>query len=202
MPFNKDILGWMLIPDLNAIEKIAQLVPENGTIVEVGAMYGRSSVCWAMSTKPSTKIYCIDIFYENYLQTHPIHEDICRTYSFPISGVYYDAKQIFLDNTKEFLNINMIQGNSPEDISFNNDIDIFFLDASHQNPSDWKNICYFGSKIKAGGIICGHDYEPGYPDVVENVTKLEAIIGKKVTTYSDSSIWSFIIDKPLVIDKF
>jgi hypothetical protein len=45
-------------------------------------------------------------------------------------------------------------------------------------------------------LLCGHDYQdenPPWPDVYENVKKLEKMLGKTVTTYNKSTVWSFKI---------
>ena len=69
-------------------------------------------------------------------------------------------------------------------------IDLFFLDASHTNPSDWEILEYFIPFIKTNGIICGHDYDENqFPDVVENLKKLELLFNTKVVLFKNSSIW-------------
>ena len=45
--------------ELQTISQIAQDLPDNATIVEVGSLFGRSSVVWALSA-PTATVYCID----------------------------------------------------------------------------------------------------------------------------------------------
>ena len=187
----KDILGWMTEYDLDVISDLAKLVPENSIIVEVGSMFGRSAACWATHTPKTADIYCIDNWYSFYIQEHPFSEATCLENKFPLSNKQYDLLAEFKNNTKSFANIKMIQGNCPSGTPWNNiPIDLFFLDASHTNPSDWEIIEYFLPFIKTNGIICGHDYDKNqFPDVVENVSKLESVFNTKVVLFQNSSIW-------------
>lgn len=189
--YNSEILGWMRIPELEAIENLAKLVPDNGIIVEVGSMFGRSTVCWASSCDPSVTVYAIDIFYENYTVHHDISEEVCVKNGYPLSGVNYNLSEEFSKNTKLLTNVIKIQGNSPSDIEWNSDkkIDLFFLDALHTNPNDWENLEFYRKHLNKNAIICGHDYGENFVDVLENVNKLEKIYNTSASIIKDTSIW-------------
>lgn len=188
--YDLTIPGWMAETELCQLEKWASSVSKNGVIVEVGSFLGRSSFCLGASCDPSVTVYCIDPFGSNV--------DILHDYSHvqgPAIGVY-DTNKIFLENTKDLKTIKQLVGYSPETINYPGDkIDIFFLDASHANPSDINYINYFTQFIKPGGILCGHDYNiQGFsPDIMENVRLLEKRYNKPVTLYENSSLWSFTI---------
>jgi predicted O-methyltransferase YrrM len=186
----ENVLGWMTDKEIKILEELAELTPQQGTIVEVGSFFGRSACAWA-TVRPQSKIICIDIFFEKYIQRHKIADDICKIHNFPLSGKKYNVYEEFLKNTKDYSNITHIRGTSPQGIVYTNEeIDLFFLDAAHRNPSDWENIEFFLPFVKPGGIICGHDYnKENFPDVVENVHKLENILGNKARIIEDSSIW-------------
>jgi len=75
---------------------------------------------------------------------------------------------------------------------------MIFIDTLHKNPSDWDTIEYWMIRLKQGGILCGHDYYTierdgfvSFPDVNENVSRLEKLLEQPVTLYQWSSIWSF-----------
>ena len=74
-------------------------------------------------------------------------------------------------------------------------IDLFFLDASHSNPWDRDNIDFWVPKIKSGGVIIGHDlYDNDYfPDIRANVKYLEEKLNQKVLTFPGGSIWAVIV---------
>lgn len=53
--------------------------------------------------------------------------------------------------------------------------DFVFLDADHSYEGTRIAIEAWGPKIMAGGVLCGHDYNPGtYPGVVQAVDELGA----------------------------
>lgn len=187
-------MGWMSTDDMLALYQVAKLVPKDGIVVEVGSMFGKSAISWATHCEAS-KIYCIDTFYEKYIVTHGVADEVCIEMMYPLSGVEYNILEIFTENTRGFSNIIPIRGYSPNQITIEEaEIDLFFLDASHTNPNDWENIEYFLPKIKKGGIISGHDYILAqFPDVVDNVKRLERLLGTTVTLYQGSSVWSMII---------
>lgn len=171
-------------PELRQISNWAKKVPNNGVIVEIGSFLGRSSVCWAMSAHNSVKIYCIDRFGVHYINS---------------TGETFDSDTVFKQNTESFPNVVMIKGSSPHDIDYPGDkIDVVFLDAAHKNPDDWNNIEFFLPHIKNGGMLCGHDYcDDAFPDVIENVIRLEKQLGIPVTLYEGTTLWSFNINREI-----
>lgn len=213
MGYRTEILGWMTEHELKTLEQLAKQVPLNGNILEIGSMFGRSAVCWAMSADPSVTISCIDWFLNDMVQNHSNAKEFCVEQSFPLPGVMYDVEQSFIQNTKEFTNIKRFKGSSPHDLGgyvpgharhrgayprspglrHPQMIDLFFLDAAHINPSDWDNLTYFLPHVNTGGIICGHDYSDDYPHVKENILRLEGIIGTKAIIYPNTLIWSIKI---------
>jgi predicted O-methyltransferase YrrM len=199
-----NITGWMMEIELQTISQIAQDLPDNATIVEVGSMFGRSSVVWALSA-PTATVYCIDR-YEDWDQCFnaDVDENINEgLINIPEKFKNYNSKQEFLKNTKDINNIVRIEGNSPHDIEYlGGEIDVFFLDAEHKNPSDWDNLCYFIPLIKAGGIVCGHDFSVSmFPDVEENVRKLEKIIGRPVMTFGRTTLWFFKLSRKITKEE-
>lgn len=201
MPYNKQIMGWMIENDLKALEELALQVPKSGTIVEVGSYMGRSSVCWAM-TAPSATVYCVDEFFNFSMRSEvEIPDEIAEMNCHPKYGQFYNPYQEFIKNTKDYKNIIPITGHVP-DISLDVDeIDLLFLDANHKNPNDWDILTYFVPKIKSGGIISGHDYSHAFPDVIKNVSRLEQIIDKPRTLYFKTEVWSFVIDKKITKEQ-
>lgn len=198
MGYNLKIPGYMTEQELLIIEQLAKNVPVEGRIVELGSLFGRSAVCWAESADPSVEIICIDIFYEKTIPHHNHSIEICNKLNFPLSGVEYNSKKLFEENTKQYPNIKMIRGFSPTEIVYDGkEIDFFFLDALHKNPSDWENILYFLPYIKEGGFIGGHDYRENFPDVIKNVKKLEEISLTEAITYKSESIWYMKVNSTL-----
>lgn len=48
--------------------------------------------------------------------------------------------------------------------------DLFYIDADHHYEQVKLDIETWGSLVKSGGILCGHDFDPGHPGVVSAVT--------------------------------
>lgn len=201
MPYNNTIMGWMPENDLKALEQLAKHVPSNGTIVEIGSYMGRSSVCWAM-TAPDTKIICIDVFYDYEIPSIVnIPDEIAEQFCNPKYNHTYNIYREFLKNTEQFKNIVPIIGTCPEVTYNDGEIDLLFLDATHTNPSDWDILTDLVPKIKVGGIVSGHDYGHQFPDVTQNVYRLEQILGKQRTLHFTTSVWSFVVDKKVSLQE-
>lgn len=195
MPYNLNIHGHMFESELKIIEAWAQSVPKNGVVVEVGSFFGRSAVCWAMSADPSVKIYCGDIFVDQFTTGSTPVPKFGRLAGHPLPSTTYYQWNDFKKNVKDFPNIIPMRGMCPQGISYSGEaIDIFFLDAAHTNPSDWENITYFSQFLKPNSMICGHDYSYAFPEVIENVKRLEDLYKTKATIYSNGgSLWSITI---------
>ena len=174
--YDMTINGHMLEEELQVIERWASAVPENGVIVEVGSLFGRSAVAWANSCSLSVNVYCVDPFYDPRTDT--------------------DYSDEFYENTNDIENLFSIVAVCPYfkySKYIDKPADIFFVDATHSNPNDWHIILYGLRHLKSGGLLCGHDYSPDWPDVVENVKQLEQTLGKPATLYPETSLWSFEI---------
>lgn len=176
--------------ELEILSSLAESVPKNGLVIEVGSLFGRSSVCLAMSVDPSVQIHCIDRFVEKCIQTHGIDDHTCRMSNWPLHGSQVNMREEFKKNTKQFSNIKMVIGTAPHNLPnyvIPDNIDMFFLDSAHTNPIDWNILSAFVPRIVEGGIISGHDYSGLFPDVIENVHRLEKILKTKAIV--NQSIW-------------
>jgi len=185
-----DTPGWLQPGDLMALYLLSSSLSENSIIIEIGSLYGKSAVQLAKSA-PTATIYCFD-FWQGW--------EIA-----PADGITrINVLETFKSFTKDYPNINSKQlTESPHGAEWGNQlVDMVFVDADHHNPADWEIIEYWMPKIKKGGILCGHDYYWGtdipipFPDVNENIDKLEKMLDQKVTTYNTldiggSSVWSF-----------
>ena len=174
--YDMTIDGHMNEIELQVIERWASAVPENGVIVEVGSLYGRSAVAWAKSCAPSVNVYCVDPFYDPRTDT--------------------DYSDEFYNNTNDIENLSSIVAVCPYfkySKYIDKPADVYFVDATHSNPNDWHIILFGLKNLKTGGLLCGHDYAEEWPDVVENVKQLEQTLGKPATLYPETSLWSFEI---------
>ncbi len=162
---NHDIPRTMTLEGLEYLGRLAQSVPKNGVIVEVGPLFGSSTWVLAKNAHPSVTVYSIDTW-------EP------QLWIAKIEAKFPNCKPFSLDAFKHYIqdcpNVIPIQGWSPDIVqaTWNRPIDLFFDDASHGNPGFINNINFFEPFIKPLGIICGDDYASGWPDIVREVDNL------------------------------
>lgn len=175
--YNETIPGHMMPIELDHLDSLASSIPAGGIIVEIGSLYGRSGYCLA-TANPEVTVYCTDLWNPNVIAVPP----------------YCNAIELFSRFTATCTNIRprkVVYGGNMFELDEN--IDMLFLDAVHENPSDWSHIQYWLPKIKPGGILSGHDYNPLWPDVVTNVQRLENAGYQRMPMVSGSTIWCFRI---------
>lgn len=165
-----------------ALYHLARSVPKNGNIIEIGTAWGGTSAL--MSTaNPTAKIKTYDPFQLPDEWTNKWTEIYGRDWS-------YESTQDFL---KDFPNIIAIKGSSPNiDMSSweYNSIDMLFEDANHSFFPTILNLLFLIPYVKKGGIISGHDYNTGFPGVVDAVNLAHSIFGRK-TLFLCDSLWFF-----------
>lgn len=176
MPYKLSIPGQVSEFQLRAIEAVASLVPEGGTAVEVGSLFGRSSYGWGMSIPQSARLFCIDPWAKNE-GVRPMEVRL---------GIKYSIEQ-FKIFTAECSTITAIQGYSPRDVrDWSQPLDLFYEDSVHQNPILAENLQFWSSHLKTTGVACGDDFRPRFPDVMNGAAELGKKLGREV----------------LVVDKF
>jgi hypothetical protein len=158
-------------------------------------LHGRSSYKIA-TVAPQSILYCIDGWEGYNSANHDHSEEWCIKNGWPLNGTLCTL-EFFKQNVKDCANIRPIKGHSPQCVRYwTEPVDYVFLDALHKNPSDWDNIEFWLPKIKTGGIFVGHDFyadRSQWPDVHDNVRRLEAQLEQKVKNPSNTSIWYFNI---------
>ena len=163
--------------ELEHLDEIISKISAGGIVVEIGSLYGRSAYCLAKSN-PGITLYCIDYFNVNLVAIPP----------------YHASRQTFQYFTKDCPNIVPVQL-LPEQVMPRRltMVDMVFIDAVHRNPRDWEFIDFWLPKIKPGGILCGHDCSPAWPDVIVNAARLEELGYARLPMRPGSSIYSFVI---------
>jgi len=169
LPYRMDIPGQVSEAQLQAIEAVATLVPENGCVVEIGSLFGRSSWAWSRSVPETATVICVDPW-EGNEGAHAVG----RTH-----GVRYGFES-FADFTRGCDNIVPIRAYSPEGVSWSRPIDCYYEDAVHTNPILGRNIAFWTSFLRPTGIACGDDYRPRFPDVRAAAARLAAELGREL----------------------
>jgi len=162
MPYDTNIPGQISEFELRAIEVLATAIPPGATMVETGSLFGRSSYAWAKSVDPSVEVVCIDPFAGNR-GIKNIEDRLGITY-----GI--DAFKRF---TADCQNIRTIQGFSPQVVEhyWKDEIFLYFDDSVHANPGFARNLRFWSDKVVKGGILCGDDYRPRFPDIRNEVNR-------------------------------
>lgn len=131
--------GWMGSSDCETIYRYASLV--KGTIVEIGAHMGRSTVLMALSS-PESKVITIDPFKDTIFG--------------PVSGE--EVRKRFYENV-EGLNITCIESTSKKaHRGWNKEIDLLLIDGDHLYEAVKTDIRLWAPHVKKGSYVLIHDY--------------------------------------------
>ncbi len=66
-------------------------------------------------------------------------------------------------------------------------LDFVFIDAQHDYDSVRADIAAWRGKVRAGGLLCGHDYVPKFPGVIRAV---DEAVGRPITGPNDCwGVW-------------
>jgi cephalosporin hydroxylase len=162
-----EIPGWSsdILP---FYERIAEWMPEYGHTVEVGVAHGRSMLFLMERRLELRKHFVI-----SGVDTSPIPEAL---------KAQTDASSVDARRTAYHCAPSGWVAMSFED----NSLDFVFIDASHDYQSVKQDIEAWLPKVRSGGIIAGHDYEPNeFPGVVQAVN--EAFNGRH--TMEGRTVW-------------
>ncbi len=165
------IWGWQSSTELLWLNARAA---EMGSVAEIGCLRGRSS--YALLSGCPGPVFCVE----------PWHDP----------GEH--ALRGFMESCGHFPNLNTVQGWSPVAASRVPDIDMAFLDGSHDYDSVMADIAAWEPKTRR--LLCGHDYSDGetllttdgghvtgYPGVKQAV---DEVFGGRVVFPEFTSIWA------------
>jgi hypothetical protein len=161
--FYEKLEGWFTFPKLYS--ELAQILPENGTFVEVGVWKGKSLAYFiveAIKYNKNLNIYAVDTWKgsEEHKDKKSIIDDTLFqefiTNMAPVAGKFKPLQMTSEEDSKTF-----------ED----NSIDGIFIDATHEYEAVKKDLELWYPKVKSGGYFCGHDYTAGWPGVVQAVNE-------------------------------
>lgn len=98
----------------------------------------------------------------------------------------------FLDRVKHYRNrLTILQGVSWEMACKVEDgsLDFIFIDADHGYESVMKDILAWVPKVRPGGLISGHDYDPKHEDVYGVVQAVDEYFGKDNFKVTFDWVW-------------
>jgi len=166
------IEGWMHEIELNWLNTMAQKVPENGLIVEIGAWMGRGSTAIYTGANGKRRVVSIDTWKGS--PDEPEHEivkvkDIFALYKLNTSflGFYPSAYVPKTDLNGTYY----IIGDSADSASMFEDcsIDWLFIDGWHTHF--YRDLDAYLPKMKTNGLLSGHDYFCFYEHIQQEIHK-------------------------------
>lgn len=152
--------GWMF-PD--ELAYLAQAASKCELVAEVGSWLGRSTCAIAcnLSDSPSSAVFAIDTWKGSEEQGGEVPPQ--------------DLLKQFLLNVND-LPVVDIQKTSLEAANwltrYGYHFDMIFIDAKHDYESVSADIKAWIPLLRKDGILCGHDYHPNWPGVIQAVNEL------------------------------
>ncbi len=140
--------GWMRWPETQFLYYESK---KHNVIVEVGSWKGRSTTCICSGNKDA-KVFAVDTW-AGSSDERDLTNSLAKK---------EDIYQTFLNNTKQFSNLTPIRKSSVEAAKDFEDgsVDWIFVDAGHTYLEVKEDVLTWLPKLKIGGIMSGHDFEP------------------------------------------
>ena len=189
------IPGWGNKEILSVLGKYASAVNENGTILEIGGLFGRSTHTLGLCKKESVKLITVDIWPTMDIDTSKVHDGLGGVRELLLlnskitptrieTDAFYD---LWKEYTKDVLNLEGIKAHS----NINNDtfpmFDLIYHDAGHTFFDVFRDLNHWFPKLKPDGVIIIDDYEiktfPGVMGAVDLFLKVNPdLISEMVTS--------------------
>lgn len=184
------IPGFCPRPQLKALESLAAQVPENGVVVEVGSLFGRSAYVWASSTPPSARIFCVDPWAGESFPAYTGYDSQSGNFH----GRRPSEREFFLSNMGAFASkVTAIRARSPAlEWTFGN-AHVIYLDADHIYESVRADLEFWHQHLAGSGILCGDDFSMDFPGVVKAVREFSSCCGCKVFAFG--KFWALLNEK-------
>lgn len=180
-----NISGWMMENELNWLWDTVKKMPENATILEIGAWKGRSTSALYLASSPAMKIVTVDTWLGQEDLRFDHHKDVLvgdiflefleNMKSLGIDPKWYNTKNIGCQYMR-------IESKDLPNIFEDRSIDMIFDDGDHRKVRE--NIINLVSKLKIGGIYAIHDWGSWVTDVEPELIKDFS------DTQKNGTIWS------------
>jgi predicted O-methyltransferase YrrM len=154
------------------LRDMIQTLPTGLVMAEIGCYAGQSTREFAGH---ASKLYAVDIWADSD----------CGNIAYERMA---DVEAAFDERMRCFpcvVKMKMTSAQAAEKIGLGAELDLVYLDGDHRYEGVKADICLWLGKLKATGIICGHDYgEPSNPEVKQAV---DEIFGSPDKTFKDFS---------------
>ncbi len=151
--------GWMSPLELAYLASVAS---HSSFIAEIGSWMGRSTCAIAANT--TGEVFSVDTWAGSYEQGDALNgkDDLwlLRQFQTNTKGLHITpVRKTSLDAARFFFN-------------FGYTFDMIFIDAMHEYDSVYADIKAWMPLLKPGGVLCGHDFHPNWPGVIQAVNEL------------------------------
>jgi hypothetical protein len=163
------------------------LVAPGAVLVELGSFGGESTAIFA---RFAGKVFAIDPWSDDYRVSVTdgcadpwILDHLDRTPLPPMAEI----ERLFDSRTSAFANVSKLKRTAEEAVSrfADESIDIVYIDSIHTQEAVCRQIDQWRPKVKRGGLIAGHDFDPdSWPGVVRAV---EEKLGTPLHLFGDTS---------------
>lgn len=132
--------GWETIDEQSYLIDLAEKVPENGDILEIGGEFGMSASLFAAGSRKSVHVTTIDLFPDRP------------------EGKLLDIHRANLQEAGLLSKCSQIQGDSGNlGIKWEGQIDLLFIDGDHSYNGVKADIQAWIKFVPVGGIVAFHD---------------------------------------------
>jgi len=147
-------------PEVESFAWLARQAYHCRKILEIGTCHGASTR--AMLDNSHATIYCVDSWAGGIDTSYgQVPEDW--------------AYQTFLENMRDMRKrlriFKMYSHQAPKHLE-GLEFDMVYIDADHSYSAVKQDIQNFAPFVREGGLLCGHDYEPGHPGCIAAVKEL------------------------------
>jgi hypothetical protein len=159
-------------------------MPQGGVVAEVGVWRGEHADIILTENKPS-RLFLVDqwLHFED-----PSNQNVVKHSQKDIDDIYVQVCKDFSMHPE----VSVVRGCSYEigELFPNRFFDWVYIDACHEYEPMKKDLCAWWGKIKIGGYLCGHDYEPhvgvfaAVNEFVELVDASPVVLGPRNDTNS------------------
>jgi hypothetical protein len=181
-----DVPGMCSEGDMIAITEIAKQLPSNGTFVEMGPLFGKSTVEWARNLKTLGKDYKI-IAIDSFNTRIDIIHDLLTEAEFDIPPGN-DQLEVFKHYTRDYPNVHPLQVIWTTDSIFDIEVAGVFEDLTATSKADPKLLQYWWDRIISGGVLCGKNYNMS--EVKFAVDQFALINDCTLQIFNNSTAWA------------
>lgn len=199
---NMNIPGWNKEDILLALAEISAKIKPTGCILELGALFGRTTYAVGHNKHPDTKYYVVDcwsdLLFSSYAdKDYWFHDRNCGIEENKLVESHYKndklAGEDFFKLWQHFtVNIpNLLPTRNFTMMPTDNFpmMDLIIHDAGHDYKSVYEDLNHWLPKLKDDGIIVVDDYEPvHFPDLVEAVNQFVTEKNLKTTMVTHRNI--------------